>query len=255
MGINVERIQRRYRSQGFVSRVPVMRAQTAAGLLAELEALEGGVAAAGGRAWTRRKQRPWELDSSPHEAFLRSVIWNAQVLAPVKALLGPDLLLRNCDVFIKTGASRLAINWHTDTGHLGRSTDGMLTLWLALTPSTRRNGAMQFVKGSHRSAADRPPRDNKHLNLTEEEIAAIDPGRVATNIMAAGQASLHHFGLVHRSGPNHTSRPRVALVMRFMAPWVSRWGSECARATLVSGTDEYKKYVLEDRFPVTWTVQ
>ena len=43
--------------------------------------------------------------------------------------------------------------------------------------------------------------------------------------------------------------------MRFMAPWVSRWGSECARATLVSGTDEHKKYVLEDRFPITWKVQ
>ena len=81
---------------------------------------------------------------------------NAQALAPVEAQPGPDLLLRNYDVFTKIGASRLAINWHTDTGHLGRSTDGMLTLWLALTPSTRRNGAMQFVKGSHRSGRTGP---------------------------------------------------------------------------------------------------
>jgi non-haem Fe2+, alpha-ketoglutarate-dependent halogenase len=255
MGINVNAIRRRYRDQGFVSRVPVMRAEAAARLLAELEALEDQVAAAGGEAWTSRKHRPWEPGSNPHEAFLRSVIWNDQVLAPVKALLGPNLLLRNCDVFVKKGASERGIDWHTDTGHLGRSTDGMLTLWLALTPSTRHNGAMQFVKGSHRGAADRPARDNKHLNLTEQEIAAIDPSDVATNVMEPGEASLHHFGLVHRSGPNQTERRRVAVVMRFMAPWVSRWGSECGRATLVSGTDTHNKYSLEDRFPVTWTVQ
>jgi ectoine hydroxylase-related dioxygenase (phytanoyl-CoA dioxygenase family) len=255
MALDIAGLRRHYKTHGFVGTVPVLPREEAAALLGRLERLEAESAAAAGGVWEARTLRPWESPPHAQEDLLREVVTDDRVLAPVKALLGEDLLLRNCDVFIKNPGSVRAIDWHTDTGHIGRSTNGMLTLWLALTPATAENGAMQFVSGSHIYPEAPPPRDNQHLCLTEEEAARIDASRVATNTLAPGEASLHHFGLVHRSQANRSAARRVALVMRFMAPWVSRWASESGRAVLVSGRDRYAKYLLERRFPITWTVQ
>lgn len=255
MDHDVAGMRRHYKTNGFVTGVPVLPPGEAAALLSRVEALERDQAAAAGGAWVERGSQPHSPTRHPQEDLLGPLVRDPRVLAPVTALLGPDVLLRNCDVFVKTGETDVRIGWHTDTGRIGRSTDGMLSLWLALTPATVDNGAMRFVAGSHVHAEPPPPRDNRHLSLSEDAVARLDLSRVVDNPLSPGLASLHHFGLVHCSGANGSGARRVAIVMRFMAPWVSRFGAECGRATLVSGRDRYGKYRLEDRFPVTWTLR
>ena len=255
MSIDVSALRRHYRTHGFVTGVPVVPPEEAARLLSRIGSIEEAEETARGGAWPERNVLPGTDPLHPIEAVLQPLVRDPRVLAPVRALLGDSVLLRNCDIFIKSAASTVEIGWHTDTGRIGRGTDGMLSLWLALTPATRGNGALEFVSGSHIHATPPPSRDKSMLSLSPERVARIDSARVVCSTMPAGCASLHHFGLSHRSGPNGTDARRVAVVMRFMAPWVSRWSAECGRATLVCGEDGFGKYELEERFPVAWTVR
>jgi len=248
-------LRRQYRTHGFVTRVPVLPGEEAGALLARIRSVEAAEEARGGGTWVDRDLSPERMPPHPIEDVLGPLVRDPRVLAPVRALLGETVLLRNCDVFIKTGASDIRISWHTDTGRIGRSTDGMLSLWLALTPATAENGALQFVSGSHRYDEAPAIRDKRKLTLPPEQVDAIDPERVFCSVMEPGMASMHHFGLVHRSDANRSGVPRVAVVMRFMAPWVSRWAAESGRATLVHGDDRHGKFALETRFPVSWTIR
>lgn len=255
MSIDVRALRRHYRTHGFVTGVPVLSSEEAGRVLARIRAVEAAEEARGGGTWGERDLSPQSMPPHPIEDVLGPLVRDPRVLEPVRALLGETVLLRNCDVFIKTGATDIRISWHTDTGRIGRSTDGMLSLWLALTPATAENGALEFVSGSHRYDEPPPVRDKRALTLPPDQAEAIDPDRVVRSVLEPGMASMHHFGLVHRSDSNRSGVPRVAVVMRFMAPWVSHWAAESGSATLVCGVDRHGKFGLQERFPVSWTIR
>src|SRR3569833_2938800 len=90
-----------------------------------------------------------------------------------------------------------------------------LTCWIALDDSTRDNGCVQYVPGSHRwpllpitgLAGDM---NEIRTVLNDEQRAQFQPVAVP---LKRGEASFHHPLMVHGSYENRTDRPRRAAVI------------------------------------------
>jgi ectoine hydroxylase-related dioxygenase (phytanoyl-CoA dioxygenase family) len=89
------------------------------------------------------------------------------ILDAVEDLHGPDLLCWTTNFFIKEAADPAFVSWHQDATYWGLSEPDVVTAWVAFTPATEANGAMEYIPGSHR-LDQIPHRDTfaKHNLLT-----------------------------------------------------------------------------------------
>ncbi len=239
-----------YWRDGVVTGIPALSPSFVAGALRDLERR---IDAAGGDAWTARDYRPWEHgEDHPLVGWMDAIARQRSVLEVVSSVLGPDLLIRNADVFWKRAGQVASITWHRDTAVTGPEADHLLNAWIGLSPSTPTNGGLRFKRGSHRLALTDPPRDNRSLNLSAAALRDVAPLEEIVHDMPVGHLSLHHFGTVHASGPNRSDAPRIGFVVRFMRPAVSRDAAESGTATRVLGRDPYGHFTLTRRFPLSW---
>jgi ectoine hydroxylase-related dioxygenase (phytanoyl-CoA dioxygenase family) len=103
--------------------------------------------------------------------------------------------------------------WHQDGGeHWGLDRDPPITLWLALDDATRENGCVEVVPGSHRLGL----LSARGHTITEEQAARYCSSVSVQLELLAGECVLLHNFLLHRSGRNHTSRPRRAFSVCLM---------------------------------------
>lgn len=241
-------------TNGFVSPVPVLTADEAAHYLAWLERIEAEQVEACGGTWDTRDYRPGRDTDHPMKPWLHELAHHPRILDAVSSILGPDVLVRNGDVFIKNPGVRRGIREHRDTAMLGDVTDHLVNIWVGLTPSTPQNGGLWFYRGSHRLDLADGPKDRFTLTLTPGAIGELDKGTVFHNVLEPGQASMHHFSTIHASGPNMTRERRVAFVGRYMSPHCTQEIAECGQAKLMRGTDTVGNFQLTDDFPMTWTM-
>jgi phytanoyl-CoA hydroxylase len=99
--------------------------------------------------------------------------------------------------------------WHQDAGDVWKlDRDPLVTLWVSLDPSTRMNGCLQVIPGSHR------------LGLLSKNGSTISPAHAQLYCpdeaieyleLKPGEALLLHNWLLHRSDVNRTDTPRRAL--------------------------------------------
>jgi len=114
----------------------------------------------------------------------------------------------------------------------------VLTLWLALTPSTPESGCVRFWPRSHlRGQLDHEEGSSPDsLLLKGQEVAVEVPESEGVDAcLQPGEASLHHIKLVHGSGPNISDQRRVGIAIRYMAASVKQNLPVRDSVTLVSG--------------------
>ena len=151
----------------------------------------------------------------------------------VASLLGPDLMIW-CSYFqVKQPAARAVGNaqiytkvpWHQDGAYYDLQPQILVSAWIAITESTKENGCLQVVAGSHLKTFDHdidPGRFEFDRSVPEE---AIDYNLVRAPVLRPGEFVLFNENTVHSSGPNHTSQPRVGLTPRISAPFVRVTGN------------------------------
>ena len=99
--------------------------------------------------------------------------------------------------------------WHQDGGNWwALDRDPLCFVWLALTPATAENGAVELVRGSHR----RGILSQRGHTLSPEHVAQLvdaapEADRVKV-VLKPGQAFLCHNWTIHRSGVNVTGTAR-----------------------------------------------
>jgi ectoine hydroxylase-related dioxygenase (phytanoyl-CoA dioxygenase family) len=225
-----------FAEQGFVAPLDVLSREEAE---ACRRRLEDALAASGGVADVR-------LRNKPHLLFpwMAALVRDRRVVDPVADLLGPDLLVLKTTLFVKAAGDRGYNAWHQDTAFWDLSEDRVVTAWIALTDSTTANGCVRVVSGSHRDppAPHRLTRDRNNRLLRGQLVGvAIDPERVRTLELRAGQMSLHDGRLLHGSPGNPSATLRAGLAVRYIRPEVRQRGPR-EGATLVSGTDRFGNY-------------
>jgi hypothetical protein len=93
--------------------------------------------------------------------------------------------------------------------------DPLCFVWIALSPATRANGAVQAVVGSHK----RGLLSRRGHTLSAAHIAELvdaHPEQVADLELQPGEAVLCHNFLVHRSGINTTPEARRGFSVNYI---------------------------------------
>ncbi|MDC1311453.1 phytanoyl-CoA dioxygenase family protein [Burkholderiales bacterium] len=226
-----------YERDGFLSPIRVFSEQEAKALRLQLEIYE----AAHGSVM----KSPYR--NKPHLVFkwVAETIRNPKILDLVESILGPNLLVWGTNFFIKEPGDNTFISWHQDSTYWGLSRPDVLTVWIALSPSRRSNGAMKMIRGSHH--LDQLPhidtfQENNLLTRGQKVEFEFAEENAAWIELEAGEVSLHHVRIIHGSEPNVGADRRVGLAIRFVPTDVSQVNGIKDYATLVRGRDDYRHF-------------
>lgn len=246
-----------YWQDGFLIGVPVLDAGEVADARAEFQRVESEQRALHGGAWADRHHYPWQSPDHPMKALYHRLAFHPRLIAAVSSVLGPDVLIRNADVFVKEPGVRRTVAWHLDTAMLDGTQDAYLTAWIGLSEegANASNGGLQFLRGAHRLEIPDRPVDRHRLTFSSKAMQVVTPDRVVQTDMPAGHASLHHACMPHFSGPDLSPHRRIGFVVRYMGAGISAAMAESGTATLARGCYDRGAFALKDDFPVTWTPQ
>ena len=182
-------------------------------------------------------------------SWLGDLVRQQHIVDAIEDLYGPDLLCWTTNFFIKEANNPAFVSWHQDSTYWGLDRPDVVTAWIALTPSNRGNGAMNFIPGTHASEQI-PHRDtfakNNLLTRGQEVAVAVDEKRAVTIVLRPGEMSLHHVRLVHGSPPNPSDDRRIGFAIRYVPTTVAQIAGDDS-ATLVRGVDEHHHFAPEPR--------
>lgn len=220
-----------FRHMGVISPVPLLSASQVQRVLDTLDGLTR----------TRGGDLPPMLRAKPHLLVpqLWDLVTHPTVVAQVAAILGPDVLCFGSSLIWKPPARSLHVSWHQDATHWGLSRPDAVTVWLALTPSTRESGCVLVIPRSHDQVVAHDHPDDPDNMLGRKEVARTevqDTDTIALEL-TPGEASMHHALILHGSGRNTTQHDRIGFAMRYIATGNGQASGTRGTATLVAGRD------------------
>jgi ectoine hydroxylase-related dioxygenase (phytanoyl-CoA dioxygenase family) len=144
------------------------------------------------------------------------LLWNPAFLMPASQLLRGPVRFWHDQIFSKPAHHGGVVAWHQDYSYWTRTTPvAHLSCWIGLDDSTRANGCVHYVPGSHRwnllpitGLAD--DMDAIQAVLSDEQKKNFKPVAIE---LKQGEASFHHPLMVHGSFENETEHPRRAAVI------------------------------------------
>jgi ectoine hydroxylase-related dioxygenase (phytanoyl-CoA dioxygenase family) len=180
--------------------------------------------------WEAAGKRPEHLDT-PHfwAPELNRFLLHPAVLDVVESVLGPDIALFSSHFICKPAGDGKRVPWHEDSAYWNDIFDGMdvVTIWLAIDPSTVANGCMRVIPDTHHNGYS-------DYDIIEDDGAVftgnirpdqVDESKAVDCVLAAGEYSLHHAKTIHGSAANTSGQRRCGYTMRFV-PTTSRFYPE-----------------------------
>lgn len=158
-----------------------------------------------------------------HDDVFMTVARDERILDVVESLIGPDIKLYESQCFMKP-AGGVEKPYHQDSAYFTIEPRSLVTCWIALDDVTLENGCLWVIPGSHYGEVidhSEPWHIGNRLDMRVPNDK-IDLTKETPITMSVGSCSFHHSKLLHRSGPNHTDRPRRGLAIHYMSSR-SRW--------------------------------
>lgn len=180
--------------------------------------------------------------------FADRIMRNPGILDMVESILGPDILAWNTHLYPKEPGDGRFISWHQDSAHWGLDSNRIVTVWVALSATTRENGCMAMLPGSHRQGTVKHDDtwDPGNILTRGQTIAEeIDESKAVWVELEPGEASLHHVEMMHGSPANVSDGRRVALAARYITPAARQIRHDVDFATLVRGEDRFGHFETE----------
>ncbi len=154
----------------------------------------------------------WRLEQ--HHPYFRELgqrIATREFIAP---LVGGKPVLAGVETFNNPPHVGSGVPPHQDNAYFCQKPPDMLTLWVAIDPVTRANGAVYFVKGSHKLGL----LPTKPTGVTGNSIGLAEPPVTHKSdkfcaTLAPGDVTIHHCETIHHSEPNRTDQSRLALLL------------------------------------------
>ncbi len=243
MTVTTATIAETYARDGFVFPYDVIGAAEAEAIRADLEAGEAALA-----------------DNSDDLALLRSypdrllpsfdnLIRHPRLIDAASQILGPDLMVWSCGLFIKEANTPNYVSWHQDLTYWGLDDIEEVTAWVALSPATTASGCMRFVAGTQKRRmvphADSFA-DNNLLSRGQEIAVDVDDSDAVDVVLKPGQTSLHHGHLFHASGPNTTGDRRIGAAIRYIKPSMKQKSGDRSLVAHVSGDNRFEHFTIAE---------
>ena len=153
-------------------------------------------------------------------------------------IYGPDLLLWRTNFFVKYEGDK-AIPWHQDFNYWPLEPPIIVSAWIAIDPSTKENGNIQIIPGSHRKII---PHGKATPDVQFREMADAgyyDPDDLVDLEMQPGEFILFNERTLHHSKANLSNKRRIGLAVRAITPLVTvlRYDSENHGLPIIHGED------------------
>ena len=156
----------------------------------------------------------WRIASGFHD-----LLWNPAFLIPAAQLLAGPVRFWHDQLFCKPAHHGGVVAWHQDYSYWTRTQPmAHLSCWIGLDDSTRENGCVHYVPGSHRwnllpitGLANNMAAIQSVLD--EEQKNQFQPVAIE---LKAGECSFHHPLMVHGSYENRSDYPRRGAVVNVM---------------------------------------
>ncbi|HKO98025.1 MAG TPA: phytanoyl-CoA dioxygenase family protein [Pyrinomonadaceae bacterium] len=153
----------------------------------------------------------WRITPGFHD-----LLWNPAFCVAASQLLGGPVRFWHDQLFYKPAHHGGVVIWHQDYSYWTRTQPmAHLSCWIGLDDSSRENGCVHYVPGSHRW--NLLPRedfandmDTIERVLSDEQKRQFKPKAIE---LRKGECSFHHPLMVHGSYENRTDRPRRAAVI------------------------------------------
>ena len=174
-----------------------------------------------------------------------------EILDVIEDILGPDIMVYSGEFFIKEPRTTHVVSMHQDLTYWGLGAiDGLVTVWVPLSPALTTSGCMNFVPGSHKNAilehVDTFDKNNM-LSRGQEVQVDVAPEEMTPIELQPGEISLHHGLTIHGSGPNTSDDRRIACVIRYIRPDMAQQEGDEDHAMLVRGQDAHNNFVHSPR--------
>jgi ectoine hydroxylase-related dioxygenase (phytanoyl-CoA dioxygenase family) len=162
----------------------------------------------------------WRITPGFHD-----VLWNPRFLMAASQLLGNTTVrFWHDQLFAKPAKKGGVVAWHQDYSYWTRTKPiAHLTCWCGLDDSTKENGCLQYISGSHKWGLLPKPVIAGELQgikdfLNDQQKKQFEIPKYAE--VKAGEAIFHHSLTLHGSGENKSDRPRSAFVVNVFADGV-----------------------------------
>src|ERR1043166_6019540 len=166
----------------------------------------------------------WRIAPGFHD-----LLWNPRFTVAASQLLGGAVRFWHDQLFCKPARHGGVVAWHQDYSYWTRTTPlAHLTCWIGLDDSTRENGCVHYVPGSHRWSLLPITGLANDMNaiqtvLSDEQKEQFQPVAIE---LKAGECSFHHPLMVHGSFENRSDRPRRGAVINVFRDGVRSASSE-----------------------------
>lgn len=153
----------------------------------------------------------WRLEQ--HNEYFRELGRRIEITNLIAKLVRGKPVLMAVETFNKPARVGSGVPYHQDNAYFCQEPPDILTLWVAIAPVTVENGAVYFIKGSHKLGLQ----PTKPSGVTGNSIGLAEPPATPKSdqfcaTLDPGDATIHHCETIHHSAPNHTDQSRLGLL-------------------------------------------
>ncbi len=172
--------------------------------------------------WLQERHPERSGEELTHDLVAGDPFWVRLVSDPrlvdiAELFLGPDVALFASHYISKAPFVGKQVLWHQDGAYWPLEPMRVVTLWLAVDGSTRENGCVRVVPGTHRhDLHELRRRGDVQSVLGSESDVEVDESLAVDLELAPGDVEVHHPNILHGSWPNTSPRRRCGLTIRYI---------------------------------------
>lgn len=166
------------------------------------------------RGWVGSSPRYRKLERLELDPLFLDWVENPLFRRLTQAAIGDRVALYRVVLWNKAAGGSMAVPWHQDDGRFwGLDRPPFLQVWTALDDAPMESGCLEVLPGSHLRGLSTP----EGGTVPPAALEAADAETHAVALPAqSGEAILVNNHTWHRTGRNHTTRPRRAVSISFL---------------------------------------
>lgn len=156
----------------------------------------------------------WRLEE--HDPWFRAFGERPDLLSLIGPLVNGEPVLMGVETFNKPARIGSGVPPHQDNAYFCQTPPDMLTVWIAIDAVTEANGAVTYVKGSHRlGLLPTKPSGVRGNSIGLAGMPETSEEDLLVALLEPGDATIHHCETIHYSAPNTTDFPRLGFLLVF----------------------------------------
>jgi ectoine hydroxylase-related dioxygenase (phytanoyl-CoA dioxygenase family) len=190
--------------------------------------------------------------------FVDRISRSPKLIEALTQLIGPNIHCWDTLFWVKKPGDGKDVSFHQDATYWNYDKKHLsVTAWFAFDDVTEEHGSIEYVQGSHKvfQRRHKDVRTDTNLLMRGQTVDEDLPKERVKTRVPAGHVLLHSPYIIHGSGPNQASTPRVAMGMILASTECKPILNIAPESTvMVAGVDEYN-YMLHDPAPTgDWEV-